>query len=524
MGKSIQRRTVLKGIGVLGTSALGLSVLRPFEVLAQQSTLRYGLNSRDIGKLDPMAGPNSTDKTVLATIFNGLVRNTPGIVDAERLEPDLAESWESSKDLRTWTFKLRQGVEFHRGYGEFTADDVVFSLNRAKTKKNVYYKSYASFGDIKALDKHTVRIELENPQTAVSLFPNLLDWQAGMIMSSKAAEKLGDELQTTPIGTGPFMFNEHIPQETLVVERNERYFRGKPKIGQIVFRFLPDPSSRTIAFRAGELEVMEPVREQRAIDQIKGPGVAIESFGPPSVHILNMDRRRKPLDDIRVRQAIAYGINRDDIVRFIGTDLSQVLYSVVPASFVGGLETVPEKLQYRYDPERSKSLLAEAGLADGFTIDPVFISERLQFRRPMEIIQNQLAQVGIKINVTVVAHPAWHQKNDEGSNPLVLRAATRFPTANFILEEFFVEGAKRNYSHFTGASDAIRQAQKELDLETQKRLWREAQIDILEDMAAFPTHNVNTVVARKSNVDLGFPKLESALSGGMPIKWNAQIT
>lgn len=142
----------------------------------------------------------------------------------------------------------------------------------------------------------------------------------------------------------------------------------------------------------------------------------------------------------------------------------------------------------------------------------------------MEIIQNQLAQVGIKINVTVVAHPAWHEKNDEGSNPLVLRAATRFPTANFILEEFFVEGAKRNFSHFTGASNAIRQAQKELDLEAQKRLWHEAQIDILEDMAAFPTHILNTVVARKSYVDLGFPKLESALSGGMPIKWNAQLT
>jgi len=230
------------------------------------------------------------------------------------------------------------------------------------------------------------------------------------------------------------------------------------------------------------------------------------------------------LNDLRVRQAIAYAINRDDIVRFIGTDLSSVLYSVVPSSFLGGLETVPEKLQYKHDPNKAKSLLAQAGLPNGFTIDPVFISERPQFRRPMEIIQNQLSQVGIKIKISVVSHPAWHEKNDEGSNPLVLRAATRFPTANFILEEFFVEGAKRNFSHFTGASAAIKQAQETLDLETQKRLWREAQIEILEDMAALPTHILNTVVARKSNVDLGFPKLQSALSGGMPIKWNTQLT
>ena len=234
--------------------------------------------------------------------------------------------------------------------------------------------------------------------------------------------------------------------------------------------------------------------------------------------------RRKPLNDLRVRQAIAYAINRDDIVQFIGTDLSSVLYSVVPASFLGGLKTVPDKLQYRHDPDKAKRLLAAAGLPNGFAIDPVFISERPQFRRPMEIIQNQLGRVGIKINISVVAHPAWHEKNDEGSNPLVLRAATRFPTASFILEEFFVEGAKRNFSHFNGASAAIKQAQETLDLETQKRLWREAQIDILEDMAAFPTHILNTVVARKSTVDLGFPRLESALSGGMPIKWNAQLT
>jgi peptide/nickel transport system substrate-binding protein len=140
------------------------------------------------------------------------------------------------------------------------------------------------------------------------------------------------------------------------------------------------------------------------------------------------------------------------------------------------LQNVPEKLKYNYDPARAKKLLADAGLSKGFTINPVFVSERSQFRRPMEIIQNQLSQVGIKINITIVAHPTWHKKNDEGSNPLILRAASRFPTANFILEEFFLGGGKRNFSHFSGADAELKRAQGEIDLEVQKKLWGEAQI------------------------------------------------
>jgi len=521
----IDRRTFFKELGIIGGTALGLSALDPAWIHAAGGTLRYGVNSRDIRRLDPMAGPNSNDKTVLAAIFSGLVRTTPGQVNAERLEPDLAERWESSKDLKTWTFALRKGVEFHKGYGEFTSGDVIFSLERAKNKTtNVYYKSYQPFDKIEAMDKHTVRIHLKSPQTALFLLPTVLDWQAGMVLSKKAAEKLGDKLKTTPIGTGPYAFDEYIPQEKLVLVRNESYFRGKPGFEKIEFRMLPDPSSRTLAFKAGELDIMDVDREQRAINQVKGAGVVIESFGPANVHKLHIDRTRKPLNDLRVRQAIAYAINRNDIVRFIGQDIAEPLYSVIPAQFVGGLDPVPAKLKYDHDPARAKKLLVEAGLPNGFSIDPVFISERPQFRRPMEIIQNQLAQVGIKINLSVVAHPAWHSKNDEGSNPLVLRAATRFPTANFILEEFFLGGGKRNFSRFSGADDELKRAQAETDLQVQKKLWREAQIKILEDLAAVPTHLLNTVVARKAKVDLGFAKLESSLSGGLPIKWNAHLT
>lgn len=522
--KQVDRRTFLKGIGILGGTALGLGALTPFEVQARASVLRYGINARDIRRLDPMAGPNSVDKTVLDHVYNGLVRPVPGVVNPEQLEPDLAESWESSKDLKAWTFHLRRGVEFHGGFGEFTSDDIVFSLDRAKHKKtNRYYKSYRNFAEIEALDKYTVRIHLKKPASALSFLPTVLDWQAGMVMSRKAVDKLGKKIKNNPIGTGPFVFKEHIPQERLVLIRNDNYFRGKPKIEQIVFRFLPDSSSRTLAFKAGELDIMEVVREQRSIDQVKDSDVIVESYGPPTVMKLHMDSRRKPLNDLRVRQAIAYAVNRDEIIKFIGGDVAKPLYSVVPPMFVGGLQEVPENLKYHHNPEKAKKLLAEAGLPDGFTLDPVFITERGFYRRPMELIQNQLRQVGIKIGLNVIAHPSFHKKNDEGSNPLILRAATRFPVASLILEEFFLGGGKRNFSHFSGADAEIKRAQGETDLEVQKKLWGEAQIKVLEDLAAFPTHYLNSITARKSYVNLGFKRLDSALCICIPIKWNARL-
>ncbi len=108
--KQINRRTFLKGVGVLGGTALGLGVMNPFEAHARRQVVRYGFAATDIRRLDPMAGPNSTDKTVLVNIYDGLIDTAAGEVNVEKLQPGLAESWESSKDLLTLTFHVLKGV------------------------------------------------------------------------------------------------------------------------------------------------------------------------------------------------------------------------------------------------------------------------------------------------------------------------------------------------------------------------------------------------------------------------------
>ena len=130
-----------------------------------------------------------------------------------------------------------------------------------------------------------------------------------------------------------------------------------------------------------------------------------------------MDRKRKPLDDLKVRKAIAHSINRDALVQFIGPDVASPLYSVIPPSFVGALQDVPAELRYDFNPEKAKQLLADAGLPKGFNLNPVFISEKPMFRRAFEVLQNQLAQVGIGVNLNVIAPSRLAQEERRGKQP-----------------------------------------------------------------------------------------------------------
>src|SRR5215218_6183078 len=155
------------------------------------------MSAPDIGQVDPHKATTTQDKPTTRWMFNGLVRFKPGSSDLAGLEPDLAEKWTKSPDGLVWTFTLRKGVRFHRNFGELTADDVVFSLNRASDPKSSSFSAdYASFAKLKA------------------------------------------------IGTGPFMVDEYKPKESIAFVAHKEYFRGAPKIDRIVYRFIQADAAR----------------------------------------------------------------------------------------------------------------------------------------------------------------------------------------------------------------------------------------------------------------------------------------
>src|SRR5512139_4306927 len=206
---------------------------------AQEKVLREALKASDIRSLDPHYGTTTIDYACIDPMFNGLVRFKPQDINPEKIEPDLAERWERSKDGLVWTFYRRKGVKFHKGYGELTAEDVKFSLEKAANKATSGFAGdYAALSKVEAVDKYTVRL------TFTSVIPSVLgiltNYHGGYIISKKAYEEKGDKFKFDPVGTGPFMLKEYIPKEKVEVVRHPDFFRGKSKLDRIECWCMPD--------------------------------------------------------------------------------------------------------------------------------------------------------------------------------------------------------------------------------------------------------------------------------------------
>jgi peptide/nickel transport system substrate-binding protein len=491
----------------------GLSLASP---VFAETVLNVGTLSNDANQLDPHVSTKSQDKILFPWIFSGLVRFKPGSADLNEIEPDLAESWTSSDDGLTWTFKLRKGVQFHGGYGELTSEDVVFSLERAANKDiSTAYKNYADFASVTAPDKYTVKITLAKP--IPSLLGMVTNYHGGYILSKKAADKLGEDLKTNPIGTGPFAFSEYQSKRQITLVANKDYFLGAPKIDKIVYRYLPDESSRELAFKNGELDLIYGTREQRWVERIReDKNVKVDIIGLGELRTLHMNAAHKPLDDIRVRKAIAHAVNRDEMVAFVGQDVARANVSVVPQGYLGYTGDVPK---YAFDLAKAKALLKEAGYPDGITLK-VIITKVASLRVPMEVLQAQLLKAGINLDLEVVEHSAFHKLIREDASDLVLYGAARFPVADSYLTQFYLSDsivgtptAITNFSHCDVADAEITAARSEADPAKQLALWKTAQQKILEHSFSVPIFEQLIVWARTANLDYGF-EMKDSLSNG----------
>jgi len=503
---------------LLAVIFMGICLISP--AFAQEKVVKMALKASDIRSLDPHYGTTTIDYACIDPMFNGLVRFKPEDINPEKIEPDLAERWERSKDGLVWTFYLRKGVKFHKGYGEMTAEDVKFSLEKAANKATSGFAGdYAALDKVDVIDKYTVRITFKS--AIPSVLGILTNYHGGYIVSKKAVLEKGDKFKFDPIGTGPFMLKEYIPKEKVVEVRHPEFFRGKPKLDRVELWFMPDASSREMAYRKGEIDIVEGEREQVWVKKMREiPGTAIEIFGPGETLVLHFNMTKKPMDDVRIRRAICHAINIDELMKFLGPDVTTRLVSVIPMDYLGGTDKVPK---YEFNPEKAKKLLAEAGFPKGLELSMV-ITEMSDYRRPMEQIQEQLRRVGINLKMDVITHTAFHEQIRKDVNPLVLYVCARFPTADPLLTQFYYSKsivgtptAITNFSHYNKIDDLIEKARLEIDTKKQKELWAEAQSKILEEAAALPLCITKFVFARKVNVDLGY-EMRSTLTLVIPIK------
>jgi peptide/nickel transport system substrate-binding protein len=495
--------------------------------LAQKTTLVVGMQTQDAGVLDPHINSGTPGKALLNWMFNGLVRIKPGQASPDQIEPDIAESWTSSPDGKEWTFKLRPGVQCHHDGGEFTSEDAVYSLNRSATKDTSAFSSdYSAFDKVEAPDKYTVKITLK--QAIPSLLGQVMNYHGGNMVCKKAAEALGKEgFGKKPAGTGPFMFAEYVPQQYVKLVANPKYFRGAPKLKEIIYRFIPSDSSRDLAFQAGEIDMMIGRQEQAWVDRVAATsGAKVVSFGPAEMSVIHLNMTQPPLDNIKVRQAIAHAIDREGIWNFRGKNVSRKAVSVVPSGYLGTLEDAP---LLPHDVAKAKALLAEAGFPNGVTIKAIHTTLPGMFSF-IEAVQAQLKRAGITLDITPVEHPTFHQQIRQDLSQLVHFQAARFPIADVYLTQFFhsksivkTPSAVTNFSHCKVADAEIDAARTEQDKAKQVALWQAAQKKIIAEVCAVPVNEMLMNWAYKDSLDLGY-ELKGSLNLGPPVTEQTRFT
>jgi len=277
---------------------------------------------------------------------------------------------------------------------------------------------------------------------------------------------------------------------------------------------LPDIQARERALKAGDLDVILGSAEKGWPEKMEGePGIMVDTHGVGEVATIYFNTEMKPLDDIRVRRAMAYALNRPAFLETASKRIVGAVLSPVPAQFLpGGLAADEIRnigLAYDTDLPKARQLLVEAGYPAGFTLNLVSSEKRL-YRTYYKVMRKQLARIGVICNVKVVSHSDMHKQIRQAPLPIVIYVAWR-PNADIFLSRFFhsdsiaVTGINpdTNFSHYRKIDRLIEAARFEIDPEKQINLWKQAQVRILDDMAAYPIMYTIQCYARRATVDYG---------------------
>jgi peptide/nickel transport system substrate-binding protein len=370
----------------------GLGTSAEAQTPRRGGTLRFGLHTDPLTLSGTMTGADQGLGIVMAAIYDTLC-----VTDytTNTVKPGLALSW-SPKDAKTWIVKLRQGVQFHKSYGEMTAEDVVFTINTTIEKKHTGVFAWLSVLGAEILDRYTVAIHLTQPYQPFQL--TSLGSVGGNVISKKAFEDMGREkFERSPVGTGPFEFNEWKEGGEIVVTRFESYWQpGLPYLDRIEFKVIKDHFVRQNLLKNGALDaIFAP--QYKDLDELRRTrGVAVHSVPGQAFDFVAFNPRDPVAGNRLVRQAVAYAINRNAIVSDVYYGHAVPTNIPTPKGFVGHTS----KVWYPYggDVARAKQLLAEAGYAAGVSL-PVIVNDKFQLRRELEIVSGQLARAGIKVEI-----------------------------------------------------------------------------------------------------------------------------
>jgi len=394
---------------LMGAVLLGAGLGAP---AAAQETFKLAVTQNAVS-MDPIATSDNTSIWTQLLVYDTLVRPKD---DASGLEPGLAESWERAEDGLSYRFELRD-AQFADG-APVTAEDVVFSLNRARGEGSRWASFFSAIDEVSADDADTVTVSLERPFTP--LLNNLAMFSAA-ILPKTLVEERGDAFFEAPLGAGPFQVDAWRKGEGFSLSRNPHYWEeGKPHLDQVELQVTPEGNSRVLQLEAGEIHAALDIPLNQIERLEAAEGVSVDTATVFRTDFMLMNTTRKPFDDVRVRRALNHAVDKQGLVDGLLFGGAKVAASPMPPMQYADPDLAP----YAYDPQKAKDLLAEAGYPDGFEMEMLVISGIPVHRQVAQALQSYFAAVGVTAEIQVLEGGVHWTTTKEGNFDAALSYAT----------------------------------------------------------------------------------------------------
>lgn len=378
----------------------------------------YYAQGADPRGLDPAWVDDGESAKVTVQIYDTLVNYKK---DSTEIVPGLAEKWEISPDGKEYTFHLKKGVKFHDGT-DFNADAVVYNVERQlppKVKDDMPYASF-TFGavdKVEKIDDYTVKFILKQPYTP--FLANLAMSLAAPIASPTALKAHNDNLNESPVGTGPYKFVKWDKGQSITLERNPNYWGTKPDADKIIFKFEKENSVRANDLIAGQIDMMDGL-DPNDIPKLKEKELTIFQDKGMNINYLAFNCSRAPFNDPKLREAVSYAINRDELVKYLYQGYAEVANSPLPSFIPGYDDTVKP---YEYNPDKAKQMLKDLG-KENLQVKIITYSNPRPYnavggQKLAEAVQNYLSKVGIKATIQTYQWTEYKQKSMQGEGDIL---------------------------------------------------------------------------------------------------------
>jgi peptide/nickel transport system substrate-binding protein len=432
----------------------------------------------DVTNLDPQKVPAFTSQRVFELVYSRLTSLTADLT----VQPDLAESWTVSGDGKTYTFKLR-AAKFHNG-DAVTSADVKFTFDRILNVDGSVAKSlFTDIDHVDTPDAQTVVFVLKQPN--VTILPYMASANAS-IVSQKVADANANDLskKEAAIGSGPFKLSEWVPDNYMLLQANKDYYLpGLPYLDAVRINVVPDQAGLLAALRTGaaDMAIVEDAATAQSLRQENG--ITLDSKPSPNYNLLFVNTKRPPFDNVKVRQAMSYAIDRQQIIDAVALGEGEPTGPIAPALTQYALP-VSQFPSYKRDVDKAKQLLQEANVGPIQFTMLTETSEPAYAKDVAQIVQQQLADVGIKMNIELLEFTQWVDRWLKADFDMApgLNGGNADPDY-YIFRYFTTDGNLNFVTSYQNqqVSDAIKQARSTTDVARRKQLYAMVQTQLVDD-------------------------------------------